>query len=78
MVNSKGFQDHPFNFDCVNTVYFLKAVEGYTHSLTELEMSRYKNAKQTALIQNPEINNQFKCFKKIIDLVNWLVEKWDM
>ena len=49
-INSEGFSDHPFNFDCVNTVYFEKQVEGYTHNLTELELSRYKNLKKTNMI----------------------------
>ena len=80
LVQEKGFMDHPFNFDCVNTVYFLNAAKEYHSRLSELEQARYMNARRTALVQNPEVYTQFTCFNQCIDILNWLIKKtgWDM
>lgn len=79
LIHQKGFSDyHPFNFECVNVCYFLKLVKQYTPKLNEFELARYRNAKATSMIQNPSVRKQFKVFENCVNILNYLIKKWDL
>lgn len=79
MIKHKNFESHhPFNFECVNVVYFLKLCKQYQPKLNAFELERYKRAKKNSLVQNPGVYKQYHVFVKCVNIMNFCIKQWNL
>lgn len=78
LIDSDGFNDQEFSFQCVNIMYFIKQCEEIAETLDETETKRLVTARNTYLTMNSAVRHQYKVFKRAVMILNELHSKWDM